>query len=127
MWPPARSRAAERINSSSNSADIAVPPAIGVTQRDVRVSRIGETHQPSWRQLRGLVVRSLPASGILVSGDAPGSTMTPARGHRFSGSDSSSSARCSCSRMMRALWDPTPAIWLSSLVLAATMLRSVPK
>lgn len=79
MWPPARSRAAERINSSSNSADIAVPPAIGVTQRDVRVSRTGETHQPSWRQLRGLVVRSLPAqrdSGVRRSSrldDDPGS------------------------------------------------------
>lgn len=69
-----------------------------------------------------------PHSGILVSGDDPGSTtMTPARDHPFSGSDSSSRVRCSCSRMMRALWDPTPAIWLSSLVLAATMLRSVPK
>lgn len=30
------------------------------------MSHIGETHQPSWRQLRDLVVRSLPASGILV-------------------------------------------------------------
>lgn len=30
------------------------------------MSHTGETHQPSWRQLRGLVVRSLPTSGILV-------------------------------------------------------------